>query len=203
MEANDFDPVAKSYDRLARLVFGKSIMRAQKYFLNHTPDHANVLILGGGTGWLLKELLLIKPDVNVCYIEASLKMLSMAKEKVKGNRQVQFIHGTENDIPSSARFECVITNFYLDLFPDEIQEQVILKIKKTISPDAKWIAVDFVEQAWWHSVLLKLMYFFFRTTCNIESNKLPHWNEALQTSGAIKKESKLFYGKFIEATVYQ
>ncbi|MEP5106138.1 MAG: methyltransferase type 12, partial [Ekhidna sp.] len=54
MVVNDFDFVAPIYDRLSKLVFGKSLIKAQAYHLKVIGDKDRVLILGGGTGKLLE-----------------------------------------------------------------------------------------------------------------------------------------------------
>jgi ubiquinone/menaquinone biosynthesis C-methylase UbiE len=203
MKPNDFDKLASIYDHLTKLVFGRSIINSQKYFLNKISDRSSVLILGGGTGWIVKELLKVKSDVTVCYIEASAKMITIAKEKLKNDKRVQFINGTENDIPSDAQFDFVITNFYLDLFTDESLKIVVERIKKSLSPQAKWIVTDFINSKWWHGVMLKAMYFFFYVTCNIEPRSLPEWSRAIQAIGAAQLDSKIFYRGFIKTTIFQ
>jgi len=201
MKLNDFDKLAFVYDRLAKLIFGKSITESQKHFLKNIPDQSSVLILGGGTGSILTELLKIK-NVFICYIEASEKMLSMAREKFENDKRVQFIHGTENDIPSGKHFDVIITNFYLDLFSDDSLKIVLGKIKKSITTRAQWIATDFVNNNWWQSVMLKLMYGFFQVTCNIQARKLPEWNKELQDAGAKEVDSKNYYGDFIQTSLF-
>ncbi|MBS1488014.1 MAG: class I SAM-dependent methyltransferase [Bacteroidetes bacterium] len=203
MKPNDFDRVAFIYDRLVRLVFGKTIVRAQLYFLHLIPEEANVLILGGGTGWLLKELILAKPQATVWYIDASAKMIARAKEKTENCQQIYFIQGTENDIPAAIQFNAVITHFYLDLFSEETLPPVILKIKNHLSANAIWLATDFVKKAWWHKVLLKMMHLFFRFTSNLQTTMLPDWSEMLQKHGGKKYGSNFFYGRFIEAAWYR
>lgn len=205
MKSNDFDSIASVYDHLVKLVFGNAIFDAQKFFLNRIPANSNVLILGGGTGWILTELLKINKNVRVCYIDASENMLTKAKEKEKYSQspQARFINGTENDIPSNQKFDIAITNFYLDLFTEESIQIVLEKIKRSLAPNAQWIATDFVENRWWHSLMLKLMYFFFRWISNIESQKLPEWNKALQTIGGRQTDSLNFYQGFIQTSVFQ
>jgi len=77
------------------------------------------------------------------------------------------------------------------------------KIKRSLAANAQWIATDFVENKWWQSVMLKSMYFFFRLISNIESQKLPEWNKALQTMGGKQTDSRGFYKGFIQTSVYQ
>ncbi len=110
---NGFDAVAGIYDGLARLVYGKSLHAAQAQFLPVIPSDAKVLIIGGGTGWLLHELLLLNTGCQVWYVEASAKMIVAAQKKIGNDARVHFIHGTEAAIPEEVVFDVVITNFFL------------------------------------------------------------------------------------------
>ena len=203
MQLGGFDKIANIYDGLARLVFGKSIQQAQEYLLNDVPPESKILILGGGTGWLLANLLELKPACEVWYIEASEKMLELSKEKIKQSDRVHFLLGTENSIPGNIQFDVVITNFYLDLFTTLSLDSVIEKIRTAIKPQSLWLATDFIEsKVWWQSVLLKIMYYFFRMTCSIEASQLPDWNQQLAKNGLTRLKSKFFFGGLIEATAY-
>lgn len=202
MKSNDFDRLAFVYDRLAKLFFGKSIIESQTYFLNKIPDNSKVLILGGGTGWILTEISKTKNELDICYIEASEKMIARAKEKSRSNRRVYFIHGTENDIPSGEHFDVVITNFYLDLFSDDSLKIILEKIKKSTMIRTQWIVTDFVNNTWWQNFLLKLMYIFFQVTCNIEARRLPAWRIGLQNLGAKEVDSRNYYGNFMQTSLF-
>ncbi len=77
-----------------------------------------LLILGGGSGWILESINALSFDGEVWYIEASSEMIRLASKR-QLDFKVHFIHGTEENIPQEVVFDAVITNFYLDLFPDE------------------------------------------------------------------------------------
>ena len=197
MSANNFNRVAFLYDALVRLVFGNSMLRAQTFLLDKIKDDAAILIIGGGTGWILKAL---KPNCEVWYIDSSSKMIEKAR-KQDAICKVHFIAGTESDIPDRT-FDVVITNFYFDLFTTTKVDAVIKKIKTVIEPDGHWIVTDFVDKAWWQRIMLNLMYLFFSVTCNIESKKLPAWIESFDQNGFSVIESKTFYGGFIKTGLW-
>jgi ubiquinone/menaquinone biosynthesis C-methylase UbiE len=200
---NGFDRLASHYDRLARLIFGKSIVEAQTCFLGVIPPFSNVLILGGGTGWLLAELLQRRPKSEVWYIESSANMLTMAMEKSKHHSQVHFILGTEKDIPTF-EFDIVIAPFFLDLFSPPTLQKVIERISLASKPSTLWMIADFVNQGkWWQRFLLKVMYSFFRQVCRIEAHALPPWAAILDQSGLAIVDRCFFYGGFIESAVYR
>lgn len=200
---NGFDPIAKIYDKLARIVFGRSIRDSQLHFLSLIPVNAEILILGGGTGWILNEILKIKPASRIWYVEASAEMISLSK-KNSVSTNICFIHGTEDNIPPSQNFDVVVTNFYLDLFAYEKLPEVIDKILPRLKREFIWIATDFVNEGkWWQNVLLKIMYFFFGIVSNIDSKHLPDWISILQKSRLHLIDSKCFYSGFIKTSVFR
>jgi tRNA (cmo5U34)-methyltransferase len=201
---NGFDHIAGLYDTLARIVFGRRIVQAQRYFLEDVADGSKVLILGGGTGWLLGELLSHKPNVEVWYVDASQRMIALSREKINDKGNVHFIHGTEQDIPSEISVDIVITNFYLDLFSNEALKKILPDIATRMKENARWIATDFVYRGtWWQAALLQVMYWFFRAVGAIESSRLPAWEEALQQAGWIPMKEKMFFRGFIKTAVHK
>jgi ubiquinone/menaquinone biosynthesis C-methylase UbiE len=204
VKLNGFDRIAFIYDFLAKLVFNNSIVNSQKYFLNKIQDYSKVLILGGGSGQLLVELLKLKPNCEVCYVEASERMIVLSKNKIKRTSMVHFIHGTEEDISRSIEYDALITNFYLDLFTEYQLADIIVKLQSAMKPEAQWIVTDFVSNnKWWQETMLKVMYWFFRITCDIESQQLPEWDKAVEKIGVKEIESKTFYRSFIKTSLYQ
>jgi ubiquinone/menaquinone biosynthesis C-methylase UbiE len=200
---NGFDIVAGIYDRLARLLYGKSIVVSQLHFLNEIPDDSRVLILGGGTGWILEELLVRKPRCKVWYVDASQKMIALAQKRVSPQQEVYFIHGSEKSLPKEILFDVVITNFYLDLFTEASLAEVITSIKDNLHPQALWLVTDFVDGGkWWQRSLLKTMYFFFGTVSAIEARSLAAWDKALVKAGLSEIRSAFFYGGFIRSVIY-
>lgn len=198
---NGFDLLAPVYDLLARLIFGRSIIRSQTCFLADVPHSSKVLILGGGTGWLLSGLLGLKPDCEVWYVELSGRMLALARRRnIAGN--IHFIHGTLASVPV-VRFDVVITHFFLDLFSVPALPTMVQEIVSLSKPTALWLAADFVDRGkWWQRFLLRAMYLFFKWTCRIDADKLPDWDRTLQDAGLKKIVARRFYRGFIESSVY-
>jgi ubiquinone/menaquinone biosynthesis C-methylase UbiE len=201
---NQFNKIAAIYDLLAKIIFGRAMLLSQIHFFNQVPKNGNVLIIGGGSGWIGSELLKIAPEVTITYIEASENMLSKAKEKLKNfSMNVHFIHGTELSIPGDERYDVVITNFFLDLFPDSKLNDVVLRIRSHLKKKNMWIVTEFVnEKIWWQQMLLWVMYRFFSVMCKIEARKLPSWKHTLQRVGFVKINEHMFYHGFISSSLY-
>lgn len=201
--ANQFDRVARVYDRLAKLVFGTSIVASQQFFLREIPANARILILGGGTGWILNEIAAATTACEIWYIDASEKMIEQAKNANANLLPVHFIHGTEDDIPPTVSFDILITNFYLDLFDERELYSVLDKITQSLTGEVRWIVTDFLDRKrWWQSLMLNAMYSFFRIVTGLENRRLPDWNLAIQRNGFAKIGSRLFYRGFIEAAIF-
>lgn len=170
---SNFDSVARLYDTIAYMVFGNLLKKAQKTFLSSILDsESHILIIGGGTGWILETLLMINPEVRVTYVEASAKMLKLSQRRLKTNTQVTFVHGTEQDIPAG-EYDWIITNFFLDVFgPDRLTE-VMAVLKSHLAANGTWICTDFRNtDRPVHRFLLWSMHRFFRVFTRLEANEL-------------------------------
>lgn len=199
---NDFNRIASVYDALASLVFGKSLIKSQHHFLYVVPDDATVLIVGGGSGELLQTLLQQKPRCRVVYVDASEKMVELARQRVQNSARVTFLCGTENVGMPVPAFTAVITNFYLDLFTPQSLPGIITRLRSLLAPGALWFVTDFVKpMKLWQKLLLKSMYLFFRMVSNIEASRISDWQQMLDTAGLSCQAEKIFYHGMIKSII--
>lgn len=181
MKNNDFDRIALIYDSLSKLIFQKSIFQSQLTHLNKIPTHANILIIGGGTGLILNEILSKKPEVQITYIELSKKMLKLSQNRLDSlnAQKVRFIHGDEKIILGFEpyTFDIIITNFFLDVFSSQKLLDVMQLLNGVLVENGLWINTDFVMSVTtgfevWKKWLIKFMYLFFNIFCNLEGKEL-------------------------------
>lgn len=198
---NRFDKLVPYYDKLAKLVFGSAIRKAQASHLNLIQPQANVLVLGGGTGNWLNDLVNNNPTCHVWYVEASSAMLRRAAINLQHSNQITFIHGTHNDIPDFT-FDVVITYFFVDMFNNQELNMLVQQIKGLLKNDGLWLVSDFVEQKTWHKLLLWVMYLFFRLTRAVDAKALPAWDTVIQECSFLSISNDSFYGHFIHSRVY-
>jgi len=197
-----FDFLAPYYDTLALLFIGKDIVNSQQYFPKSFKGCNHLLILGGGSGWILNFLCKDLPDLKIDYIDISREMLNSARKKYGNNKHINFIQGTENDIPDQL-YDGVITNFYLDMFHEKSLEIVISKIKSSLADDALWVVTDFVEVRRGHTICLWFMYRFFRLMAGIEAVNLPDWQKQVLVADCKLLDSKIYANGFIKSNLYQ
>jgi SAM-dependent methyltransferase len=204
-----FDQVAWCYDALAGLVFGPALKKAQRAALAGLPTGApHVLILGGGTGWVLTEVLRRRPRATVLYLEASLNMLARARtrlvrEQPRAAAQVEFRHGTQDYLQPTDCFDAVVTFFVLDCLPSADFVPALARLRAAQRPGAPWLLADFRSaQRGWRRVLLMLMYAFFRLTTGLRAQELPDLRQALGSLGLKPTRSATFFAGAVEAVVF-
>ncbi|GAB2474656.1 hypothetical protein GCM10011375_24250 [Hymenobacter qilianensis] len=205
-----FDFVAAFYDPLARLVFGSALQRAQQAALAYLlPSAPSVLIVGGGTGWVLLETLRLRPAARILYLEASAAMLRKSQALLQRHApahvaQVEFRLGTEADLPPGAQFDALITFFLLDLFTLPDLRRLLQRLQAASLPGATWLVADFCPpEVWWQRGLLTVMYAFFRLTANIKARRLPPWPEELARLGLSRISQERFFSGMIEAAAFR
>jgi tRNA (cmo5U34)-methyltransferase len=197
-----YNVLAPVYDSLARLLLGKSIQQMQLQFLNLLISKNKLLILGGGTGWILPAIDRINSNIQIDYVDLSTGMIKKAKERGTDPTRIRFIEGTERDIPN-ADYDCVITNFYLDLFTDSELKGIVIHIKNCMHPNSYWFVTEFVTSSSWSKVKLKCMYIFFWLTTGLKTTQLPDWNQVMCSTGAKILHEKSSKRGFIKSVIYQ
>lgn len=201
---NDFDIISGWYDPLSFLVFGKSIKRSQTYFLSTIGSEVkDVLLMGGGTGWLLNSLDELHRPIRVTYIEASAKMLDKAQRKAPfENIEVDYVLGTEKDISTERIYDVVITHFFLDVFAPQHLKLVMDQMCAVLKPGGAWFCTDFVlNDIWWQKVLVACMHCFFKITARLEAKRLQNFDQLFLQRGFNPVAEKCFYFGMIKSRV--
>jgi len=198
----NFDFIAPVYDLLARIVFGTSIRKAQTYYLNQIPDGARVLILGGGTGWLLEEI--SDQSLRIDYVDLSKKMLKRAKKRQVSFAMLRFIHGNEETVADQL-YDIVITPFVLDTCTENQLPPMIETIEHLVDKNGLWLCTDFnsQDQSFKARALDLAMRVFFRTVSGLKLKRLLPYFEAIGQAGFKEIDTNLFYGGFIKASLFK
>lgn len=208
----DFGRVARVYDQLAQVVFGQAQRRAQLAALRAGLPLAGpapqVLVLGGGPGWVLTELLRQCPAARVLYLETSAAMLARAQARLarrspEKQSQVAFRQGSERNLRPGEQFDAVITFFVLDCFTLDDFPGALARLQAARRPGAPWLVADFrPPHRWWQRGLLRAMYLFFGAAVGLRARQLPPWPTALaKICNAMIYQSN-FYAGFIAAQVW-
>jgi len=211
MIKSGFDFIAPFYDTLTAIVFGKTLRQAQLTFLAQIPAGSNLLLIGGGTGWLLKEVCRQVPTSNIVYLEASAKMLQLSKKKMAGLPQtnIEFRLGTEKSLKPEEKFDFIISPFLLDLFPPAELRILCRNLNEALRVGGCWQVTDFVPPTgngiWFlaQKELLKSMYVFFRLISKINASELPDWEKSMLEFSLDPQKTVYFYRGMIKSVLYQ
>jgi len=198
-----YDRIAHFYDRLTRLVFGKSILLSQTLFFDKLQFCNKVLVVGGGTGQWLNNLIKKFPHLKITFVDSSLEMIRLAKKKLELNQNVNFIHGTIESVSVNEKFDAVALFYFLDLFSEGELLIVLKSISGRMKSGSTWLVSDFVNQKKWHAILLWIMYLFFNVFTGLKTKQLPDWQSSLNKITLRQIRQKGFFNNFIQATIYQ
>ena len=201
---NDFDGIAPFYDFLGRLVFGNELLKSQAHYLEEIKAGSKILLIGGGTGKILKEFEKLEIPLSIDYIEKSEKMLLRSKALAPfENLAVNFIQGDHNGIPKTD-YNVIFTAFFLDVFDSDTLGTVIQKLDQVSGREAIWIVTDFIRtRKHWQRILIYTMYRFFRLLTRMQGRKLLNFETFLAQKGLISVKSKVYFYGMIRTVVYQ
>jgi ubiquinone/menaquinone biosynthesis C-methylase UbiE len=204
--ASNYDNSAWFYDHLSRVIYGKALIRAQVYLLNYIPaGAASILIVGGGTGWILEEIAKLRPSgLRITYVEISAKMMAFSRKRNAGNNEVTYVNEAIENVNEQTQYDAVFTPFLFDNFTAQTLQKVFNHIHNRLRSDGVWLNTDFRPTGrWWQSFLLRSMILFFRIICRIEATKLPDIEKCFEQHSYRIINQKSFFGEFILSTAYQ
>jgi len=203
--ASNYDNSAPFYDKLSHLVFGNVLVKAQTYLLPKIAPGSNVLIVGGGTGWILEEIEKVNPGgISINYVEISAKMIAITRERIeKNSNDIMLINAAIEDVSLSG-FDVVITPFLFDNYTEENLPKTFSHIHNMLKPGGQWLYTDFqLTGKWWQYAMLKSMLLFFKVLCGVESWHLPDVARQFNTHGYEPVNTKTFFGDFVVTKEYR
>ena len=206
MPAN-YDNITTIYDFISRIVYGKSIVKAQVSLLKFIPPKSRLLIVGGGTGWVLEEIAKQhSTDLIIDYVESSAQMIAMSQKRNYGSNVIHFINLPIEQFEPDGLYDVILTPFLFDNFKEDKLEMVFTRLHAALKSKGMWLYADFEpinsNSLFWQKLLLKIMYLFFRITCGIETSELINIQGYFASDFQILFKSH-FYADFIQAVAYQ
>jgi ubiquinone/menaquinone biosynthesis C-methylase UbiE len=115
-------------------------------------------------------------------------MLAIARRRV-GSSHVRFVQADARMIAFPRdEYDLVVMHFFLDCFSEADAAGIITRTSTVTASGARWIISEFrMPAGGWkalHARLwLKTMYFFFRLTTGLSTNRLPRYRETLCACG--------------------
>lgn len=205
---NNYDKIANHYDTLSRLVFGKAQVNAQINQLKCIPENSSILLVGGGTGWILEEISKLHASgLKITYVEISAKMIALSEVRNIRNNSIDFVNIAIENFTTDSSFDVILTPFLFDNFNEPKAVSVFKKLDKMLNEPGIWFLVDFSLNVkngrWWKWLMLKSMYLFFKLIRIVEASKLIDMNLYFLKNNYQILEEQFYYGSFIKASVFK
>lgn len=206
--SNNYDTIAPYYDILSRMVFFRTQVKAQIDQLAYIPPESQVLIVGGGTGWVLEEMAKIHPSgLAITYVEISAKMLDISRKRNVKDNMVRFVHSSAEEFEKKQEYDVIITAFLFDNFTAEKIDLVFGRLNDMLKPGGFWLFCDFYYNGSsgsnWKWYLLKTMYLFFNKISDVEAKALIDTSQHFISNQYESVKTGFYYSGFIKAIVYR
>lgn len=205
----NFSNITPIYDLLGTLAFAGRLHKSQQYMLELYPKSVeNILIIGGGTGKFLTEIVSSIKFNELIYIDISPGMIKSARKKIVKNSpdqlsNIEFICGGINNLPKKD-YDLVITHYFLDCLTPESYLKIVEELKNSLKPTGLWSMVDFynTNQDPLKKRFISLLYRFFHITCNLPSIQLTDFDSWFNKN-MNRLNRKEFIGGLLKSTLYK
>ena len=202
------------YDLAAAAFFGPALMRSQTCFVPELSRKKSALILGGGTGRLLLELLRYDVAESYHYLDLSEKMIRRSRKRVLKKlphlaHRVTFECGSYENSRTYDPFDLIVTPYVLDCFAEDEAKSVMLLLYEKMKPGGEWLFADFnvsgqsaFKKFVSHRIVGSLC-FFFRLVCGLGVKKLPDFSRLFSEMDLEPVREKQFLGGLLLSRLYR
>ncbi|MFC5051470.1 class I SAM-dependent methyltransferase [Rubritalea spongiae] len=188
MAGIDYSRVAKLYCAIERIVFARKLENVRLWCLNnlHLVEDSKVLIVGGGDGRFLRELIGRYGRIRVDYVEPSASMVAVAQSRVEADSRVSW-HQSRIEDWGGGEYDLVVAHFVLDTFEPSVRPRVADLLIQKVKPGASVVVSDFCyEGGKRERVMMWLMQCFF---CVIAGQ--PMWEVSRDDTAFTKKGAEI------------
>ncbi|HSI76839.1 MAG TPA: class I SAM-dependent methyltransferase [Lunatimonas sp.] len=201
---NAYNRIAWIYDRLSRWCLGRQFTQSKYRYLDSIRTGETVLILGGGTGENLPEIVeRIGAQGRVYFMDASIAMIEKAKGRFQSlPTNIQFLHSADLSLLNNLKPDFILTQYFLDVLDDKQLELLFNQLAEIGDKYTEWIFVDFYtipKKRWLINMLIGL----FRIVVDHPRRDLPDYKVFFDRWGWKEKETCSFKEGFIQAKVYR
>ncbi len=204
-----FDIVSPFYDLCVYLAFGNTLNELQYEALNDITKSEKCLIIGGGSGKVLRSCLDLKVAVHYSYCELSKSMIIKTKARLTQTEisMVTFYQDWKTTTPD---FDLIVLPFVLDCYTDIEVSRMLKNLSKKLSPNGHVLIVEFNEESidgfqakWWQRGFIKLLYLFFGIVAGVKTKILPPIFKIAEESNLTLKNRWARKAGWIQASFWQ
>jgi len=208
-----FDRITAVYDIVVSISSFNRINKSQLAFLSHLSTQKTGLILGGGTGYFLQKVLDQNKEIHITYVDASAKMIELAKKRIKEKRpnslhRVTFTCLGAEDFEWQT-YDLIVCNYFLDLFDNAFVQMMAEKFKQNLNTKGLLYVTDFnISETngfikWSTQMGLKVLYLLFRWTTQLQTKQLPETEILLKEQCFSSTHSKYYLNGILACRLYK
>ncbi|NQZ59583.1 MAG: class I SAM-dependent methyltransferase [Lentisphaeraceae bacterium] len=207
MNKCDFSRLAAIYDLLGDIAFVGALRRSQNCFLKILPHSKRVLIIGGGSGRFLVDLLKSHEFDFVDYVDISPGMIEQAKKNVGRQlphlkSKVNFTCGSVESVRGQT-YDLICTHYILDCFAGDELKEVMNLLHDSLGNGGHWLFADFMGDNYIKECLIAFLYQFFKFTVSLKPHKLGDFVVEFRKLNLEICEEKYFVNRLIRAALYK
>jgi cyclopropane fatty-acyl-phospholipid synthase-like methyltransferase len=208
----DFDRLARIYQPLELLAFGRDLERARFCFLDRLRDCRSILVLGEGDGRCLARLAQMAPAAEVHCVDASAAMLARAAARRPRGADDSLVRFDLSDVLTTEftpyRYDAIVTFFFLDCFTPEQVAAIVGRVRPALRHGALWLFADFAVPSgrlarWRARSWLTVLYAFFRVVTGLTARVLPPSDDILREHGFQMIAERWFRRGFVRTAIFR
>ncbi|HWB33151.1 MAG TPA: class I SAM-dependent methyltransferase [Acidobacteriaceae bacterium] len=210
-----FDLVARPYRWMEYLTFGPALHRCRLRFISRLSDRRRALILGDGDGRFASALFAANPQIRADAVDLSPMMLRLLTRRCRAatpnvmerlsTHQADSLNFVRS-LPGNARYDLVVTHFFLDCLTQSELESLTQAIAPHLSDGATWLISDFRIPAgrmrFPARVLVRSLYLAFRALTGLRTATLPDHISALSAAGLARTAQQLSLGGILTSELW-
>ena len=187
------DDIARLYRWIEYAAFGNALQRRRAAFLGNVSGARRVLALGDGDGRALVALLHAAPAARVDYVDASARMLELARARAGTNcadaDRVEFRQADARVMPLDENaYDLIVTHFFLDCLSTREIQALASRLRQDAAPSALWLVSEFAvpSNVFGRLVarpLVAALYLVFGQLTGLNLRSLPDHPTALKAAG--------------------
>jgi SAM-dependent methyltransferase len=210
MNPRNFDRLAGIYRALEYVAFGRDLERARFCFLERLRACRHILVLGEGDGRCLAQLIRAAPAARIDCLDLSPAMLAQAAARLPPAARERVTFRCADLLAAElppARYDAVITLFFLDCFTPEQTAGIVHRVTASLQPAACWLWADFAlpprgvarlrARVW-----LAVLYAFFRWQTGLPARMLPPAEELILAAGFARRDLREFQRGLVRSVFF-
>jgi len=210
----NYDRVAPIYDLSKTLLFLGAIQHCQNHHLPLLKEAKRILLIGGGTGKIIKTLQAHCRFEALDYVDNSPNMIAYAERYIQSHHAhlVDKIKFHQEDIfnySTATKYDAIVAPFVLDCFTDAQLDVLGEKLSGWMTSGGLLLFSDFHESESSGSsrllsrMLTKSLYFMLNAICRLDVDALPNFERMFKKQHWLLVDEHTFFLRVLKSSAYK